>query len=50
MKSLFSKSIFKLVLMLVAFSIVFFIGKSNASIPANYLANYEIKTDYDKIL
>lgn len=36
--------------MFVAISAVFFIGKINATIPNDYVANYEIKADYDKIL
>ena len=36
--------------MMVAVCAIFFIGKINATIPTDYVANYEIKTDYDKIL
>jgi len=50
MGSLFSKSISKLVLMVVALCCIFFIGKINATIPSDYVANYEINTDYNKIL
>lgn len=50
MKSLFSKSIFKLVLMVFALFVAFIVGKINADIPNDYIANYEITTDYNKIL
>lgn len=36
--------------MLSVLSIAFFIGKSNATIPNDYIANYEIQADYNKIL
>ena len=50
MRSLFSKSISKVVLMIVALWAMFLVGKINASIPTDYVANYEIQTDYNKIL
>ncbi len=50
MKSLFSKTLFKVILMLVVLWFAFLIGKINASIPNNYIANYEIQADYNKIL
>jgi hypothetical protein len=50
MRSLFSKSISKVLLMVVALSVMFFIGKINATIPDDYIANYEITADYNKIL
>jgi len=36
--------------MIIALSLAFLIGKINATLPNDYIANYEIKTDYDKIL
>lgn len=36
--------------MVVALSAMFFIGKINATIPNDYIANYEITADYNKIL
>ncbi|MFA7298823.1 MAG: PKD domain-containing protein [Candidatus Absconditabacterales bacterium] len=50
MRSLFSKSISKVVLMIMALSAMFFIGKINATIPNDYIANFEISADYNKIL
>jgi hypothetical protein len=39
-----------MVLMMIALSVAFLIGKINATIPTDYIANYEITTDYNKIL
>ncbi len=36
--------------MIFALSALFFIGKINATIPNDYIANYEISSDYNKIL
>ncbi|MCX6825204.1 MAG: PKD domain-containing protein [candidate division SR1 bacterium] len=36
--------------MFFVLAVAFFIGKINATIPSDYIANYEIKADYDKIL
>lgn len=36
--------------MLLVLSIVFIIGKINANIPNDYIANYQIQTDYNTIL
>jgi len=36
--------------MIIALCTIFFIGKINATIPTDYIANYEITTDYNKIL
>ena len=37
-------------MMIFALSALFFIGKINATIPNDYIANYEISSDYNKIL
>ncbi|MEI7558315.1 MAG: hypothetical protein WCJ45_05960 [bacterium] len=50
MRSLFSKSISKLILMIIVLSGMFFVGKISATIPTDYIANYEISSDYTKIL
>jgi hypothetical protein len=36
--------------MIFALSLAFLIGKINATIPNDYIANYEIQEDYNKIL
>ena len=36
--------------MILALFAIFFVGKINATIPSDYVANYEITTDYNKIL
>ena len=36
--------------MIIALCTIFFIGKIDATIPTDYIANYEIATDYNKIL
>ncbi len=36
--------------MLISLWLIFIIGKINATIPSNYVANYEIQEDYNKIL
>ncbi|MCX6823805.1 MAG: PKD domain-containing protein [candidate division SR1 bacterium] len=36
--------------MIVALCAIFFIGKIHATIPTDYIANYEITTDYNKIM
>ena len=36
--------------MIIALCTIFFIGKIDATIPNDYIANYEIATDYNKIL
>jgi len=36
--------------MIMALSAMFFIGKINATIPNDYIANFEISADYNKIL
>jgi hypothetical protein len=36
--------------MVVALCGIFFIGKISATIPNDYIANYEISLDYNKIL
>ncbi len=50
MRSLLSRTISKFVLMIFALGAVFFISKISASIPNDYMANYEIQADYNKIL
>lgn len=50
MKSLFSKTIFKVMLMVCSLWAILFIGKISASIPNDYIANYQIQADYNKIL
>jgi len=36
--------------MLIALSVAFLVGKINATIPSDYIANYEITADYNKIM
>ena len=50
MRSLFSKTLFKIILMITALCTIFVIGKINATIPNDYIANYEISQDYNTIL
>lgn len=50
MKSLFSKTISKLALMVFSLWLVFLIVHISASVPNNYKANYLIQDDYNNIL
>ena len=50
MKSLVTKTFSKVFLLFLALGGIVFFSTSHATIPNDYVANYEIKTDYDKIL